>query len=256
MDVLTAVILGALEGITEFVPVSSTGHLVLAERLFSLEPSAFLLSFTIAVQLGAILAVAILYWKTLTSSWDLIRHLVVALLPAIVAGLFLYPLVKQLLSRPDIVLWALAGGGVIMIALERWFLPRRRVASDDPVHMTYRTAALIGLFQALALIPGVSRSAATIIGGLVAGLSRSASVRFSFLLALPTMAAATSLDMYQNYHLFTSGQFGLILIGAAVACATAIFAMRWLLRYLEHHDLAVFGVYRIVLAGAFWLLIL
>lgn len=256
MDAFIAVILGALEGITEFVPVSSTGHLVLAERLLGLEPTVFLTSFSIAIQLGAILAVAFLYFRTLTSSWDLIRHLGVALLPAIIAGLVLYPFIKQLLSRPDVVLWALASGGAVMIILERWLLPRRRAQSDDPVHITYRTAALIGLFQVLALIPGVSRSAATIIGGLVAGLSRSAAVQFSFLLALPTMAAATGLDMYQNYRLFTSEQFGMILLGAAVACITAVFAMRWLIRYLEDHDLAVFGVYRIILAGAFWLLIL
>lgn len=256
MDLLTVVILGILEGITEFVPVSSTGHLVLAERLLGLEPTTFLLSFSIAIQLGAILAVAFLYWKTLTSSWDLIWHLAVALVPAIVAGLVLYPFVKQLLTRPDVVLWALAIGGAVMIGLERWILPKRRPISDDPVRMTYRTAALIGVFQALALIPGVSRSAATIIGGLVAGMSRSAAVQFSFLLALPTMAAATGFDMYQNYRLFTSEQFGMIFLGAAVACVTAVFAMRWLLRYLRNHDLTAFGAYRIILAGAFWLLIL
>jgi undecaprenyl-diphosphatase len=168
----------------------------------------------------------------------------------------LYPYVKQWLARPDIVLWALAVGGVVMIVLERWLLPRRRRTSEDPVHLTYGTAFLIGAFQALALIPGVSRSASTIIGGLVAGLSRSAAVQFSFLLALPTMVAATGLDMYQNAYLFSSEQFGMLVLGAAVACGTAIIAMRWLLRYLERHDLTAFGVYRIGLAVIFWLLVL
>lgn len=255
MDILTTILLGALEGFTEFVPVSSTGHLILAERVLGLEPTAFLLSFTIIIQLGAIAAVALLYFKTLTRSWDVIWHLAAAFMPAAVAGLVLYPAIKGWLSRPDIVLWALMLGGAVMIVLERWVLPRH-VPRENAVRMTYRTALLIGAFQALALVPGVSRSAATIIGGLVAGLSRSEAVKFSFLLALPTMTAATGLDLYQNAHLFSAGQLWLLVLGAAVACLTAIAAMRWLLRYLERHDLTIFGAYRIALAAVFWLLVL
>ena len=255
MDLISTIILGVVEGITEFVPVSSTGHLVLVERFLGLEPTAFLLSFTIVIQLGAILAVAVLFWKTLTRSWDLIWHLGVGVLPAIIAGLFFYPLVKSWLSQPIIVLWALAIGGGVMIVLERWILPKRK-ATEIAVRMTYRTALLIGAFQALALIPGVSRSAATIIGGLVVGLSRNEAVKFSFLLALPTMVAATGLDLYQNIGLFSSSQIGFLIIGSVVACLTALVAMKWLLAYLQRHDLSVFGYYRIAFAVVVGLFIL
>jgi undecaprenyl-diphosphatase len=255
MNVLHALLLGIVEGITEFLPVSSTGHLVLIERLVRLEATPFLTSFTIAIQLGAVLAVLFIYGRMLWETPRLVARIGVALVPTGLAGFLLYPLVRQWLSSEGIVIVALILGGIAMIVLERWVFPHRELGAMDETVLPYRSAFLIGLFQCLALVPGVSRSAATIIGGLLGGLSRTAAVRFSFLLALPTMVAATGLDLYKNADAFTGQDLGLLAVGTVASFLTAAVAMRWLLRYIRNHGLTAFGIYRIGFAVLVWLLL-
>lgn len=246
MTILYVLILGAVEGVTEFLPVSSTGHLILTSSLLHIAPSAFLTSFEIAIQLGAILSVLLLYWKKFLDL-DTIKHLIVAFLPTAVIGLALYKVVKAyLLTNDHVVVWALLVGGVVLVAFE-YFWPQT-TGESARTKLTYADAALIGLFQSIAIVPGVSRSAASIIGGLSLGLSRENIVEFSFLLAVPTMAAATGLDLIKNASAFSVDQVGMLLLGCGVACVTALAAIQFLLSYIRRHTFVPFGIYRIILA--------
>ncbi|HXK36768.1 MAG TPA: undecaprenyl-diphosphate phosphatase [Candidatus Paceibacterota bacterium] len=255
MTYLHAIILGLVEGITEFLPISSTGHLVLTGKLLGLEADAFLTTFDIAIQLGAILAVLTLYGNMLLRKPSVIARIAVAFIPTGALGLVLYPFVKEWLGNPAIVVWALGIGGLVLIVFER-FIPEPADAGEDIAHLGYGKSFMIGLAQAVAMVPGVSRAAATIIGGLALGMSRRAIVEFSFLLALPTMAAATGLDLYQNMDVFSRDQFGMLAIGFVLSWLTAALSIRWLLRFIQRHDFTSFGVYRIILAVAFALLVL
>ncbi|MBU3759634.1 MAG: undecaprenyl-diphosphate phosphatase [Candidatus Omnitrophica bacterium] len=246
MEWFHAVFLGIVEGVTEFLPISSTGHLMIAGRLLGLQPTEFLKSFEIAIQSGAILAVVLLYWRRLLVDLEVMKRVASAFLPTAVIGFILYRTVKTyLMSSEEVAAWALLIGGVIMIVFDRLFRER-----DDAVcelsKMPYRTAVLIGAFQALAMIPGVSRSAATILGGMALGLRRKTVVEFSFLLAVPTMAAATGLDILKSSHTFNSKEWGLLALGAAVSFAVALISIRWLLAYIRDHGFTAFGVYRII----------
>jgi undecaprenyl-diphosphatase len=260
MTLLIAGLLGLVEGLTEFLPVSSTGHLILAGRLLGLVQSDFLKSFEIIIQLGAILAVVVLYWKQLWS-WPTIKKLFVAFLPTAIIGFAAYKLVKTyLLGSEQVVLGALFLGGVAIICFEWWFKtrPTKRLSIEatEMGQPTYKQAAAIGLFQAVAIIPGVSRSAATIIGGLWLGLSRPTIVEFSFLLAVPTMLAATGLDLVKNFNQFSADQFDLLAVGFLVSFIVALGAIKFLLSYVRRYDFTPFGVYRIAIALLFWLLII
>jgi undecaprenyl-diphosphatase len=253
---LHAVLLGLIEGVTEFLPISSTGHMILAASALRIPDSEFLKSFEIIVQLGAILAVFTLYWKKLLLNKKIFSRVAVAFVPTAVIGLLLYKLVKQyLLGSTTVVVWALAVGGILLIAFELFrkdaFEPTDATAEIEA--MSYKQALGIGLFQAVAIVPGVSRSAATIVGGLLLGLSRGAIVEFSFMLAVPTMAAATLLDVLKSSHSFTGHESGLLVIGLAVSFVSAIFAVKFLLRFVRGHTFIPFGIYRIVIAVAFLL---
>lgn len=250
MSNLVAIILGIVEGITEFLPISSTGHLIIAGRLAGLASSDFVTSFNIVIQLGAILAVLTLYGKRLLTSWALMNRIIVAFIPTAVIGLILYSIVKQMLGSPAVVLWAMGVGGVLLIIFERWFKESAN-AHEDLATMPYRTAAFLGVAQSLAVVPGVSRAAATILGGLTLGLSRRAIVEFSFLLAIPTMAAASALDLYKNAGSFSGNQWDALLIGFVVSWIVALATIKWLLGYIRTHDFTLFGVYRIVAAIVF-----
>ena len=251
-----AVILGLIEGITEFLPISSTGHMILAADALRIPDTDFLKSFEIIIQLGAIFAVFILYWKKLLLNKKIFNRVAVAFLPTAVIGLIVYKLVKKyLLGNTMVVLWSLLIGGAILIIFE---LARKKNTSriDTTLEIesiTYKQALIIGLFQSIAIIPGVSRSAATIVGGLMLGISRRAIVEFSFMLAIPTMAAATGLDLIKSGHSFTHHETGLLLIGLIVAFVSALFAVKFLLRFVKDHTFIPFGVYRIVIALAFLL---
>ncbi|MCC6404909.1 MAG: undecaprenyl-diphosphate phosphatase [Candidatus Yanofskybacteria bacterium] len=254
MNYFHAIILGIIEGVTEFLPISSTGHLVVAGRLLNLPSGDFLRTFDIAIQLGAILAVLTLYGASLLRSRKLLSRVIVAFIPTGVLGLTLYPFVKRLLAAPAVTLWSLGLGGVLLIVFERWYAEPAD-AHEDLSTMPYRTALLVGLSQSVAMIPGVSRAAATICGGLMLGMSRRAIIEFSFLLALPTMAAATGLELISSASLFTQSQFGLLAVGFVVSWVVAVIAIRWLLRFVRTHDFTLFGVYRLIAAVAFWRLL-
>lgn len=255
MNLLDAAILGVVEGITEFLPISSTGHLILASHLLGIPHTEFLASFEIAIQLGAILAVVLLFWRSFLNI-EMLKRLAVAFVPTAIIGLALYSVVKTyFLGNPYVVVTALFVGGILLLIFEH-FHTEGPEAVASPETITYKQSLLIGLFQSVAIIPGVSRSAATILGGLWIGISRVAIVEFSFLLAVPTMAAATGLDLVQNYQLFSSADISALAVGFGVSFLVAIIAIKFLLQYVRKHSFRAFGVYRILLAVFFFLLIL
>ncbi len=253
MTILQSIILGIIEGATEFLPISSTGHLVLASSVLGVLQSDFVKTFEIAIQLGAILAVVVLYFKSFFDI-ELIKRLSVAFIPTGIIGLALYHVLKTyLLGNEIVVLAALFIGGIILILFERWLGWVENTASViPPSALSYRQAFLVGLAQAVAIIPGVSRSGATIIGGLALGIARTTIVEFSFLLAVPTMAAATGLSLYKDHAFAYTGQEWVALfVGFIVSFVVALAAIRWLLSYVRAHSFARFGVYRILLSLVF-----
>jgi undecaprenyl-diphosphatase len=252
MNVLQAGILGIVEGITEFLPISSTGHLMLTVQYLRLSQTDFIKSFEIAIQFGAILAVVVLYWKTLISGWDIWKKVIAAFLPTAIIGLLLYKVMKKyLLASSSIVLWALFLGGILLIIFELFHREKdNSIASLSEI--SYSKALLIGLFQTIAIIPGVSRSAATIVGGLALGLKRKTIVEFSFLLAVPTMCAAMVFDLTKNIHAFTGANLLALGVGFIVSFIVALLAIRFLLVFIKKHTFIPFGIYRILAAIAFW----
>lgn len=256
MTIFQTIIAGLVEGVTEFLPISSTGHLILLDFILKIPNTEFVKSFNIAIQLGAILAVVILYAKRLWSNRPLLGKVIIAFIPTAILGLAFYKIIKTyLLGSPLVVVVALALGGVVLLIVESWF-KERKVGEGKPLEtMTYREAIIIGLAQAVAMIPGVSRSAATIVGGLLVGFSRVAIVEFSFMLAIPTMLAATGLDLLKSGTTFTGGEWFSLLIGFAISFFVALLAIKWLLRYVQNHNFNLFAIYRIVLALVFWFII-
>lgn len=254
MNLIEAFILGVVEGITEFLPISSTGHLILTNEILDIPPTEFVTSFGIAIQLGAILAVVVLYGWQLLSNTDLLKKVLVAFLPTAALGLIFYPIIKDyLLGNSTIVVWALIIGGVIIIIFEHYHHPKMIGYEDETI--TYSQAFLIGLIQTIAFIPGVSRAAATIMGGLAVGLSRLSAARFSFLLAIPTMGAAVALDLSQNALAFTSGEYISLGVGFITAFLVALVSINYLMRYLEYHNFSIFGIYRIIIGLIFLLFV-
>lgn len=250
MTDLTAVILGIVEGITEFLPVSSTGHLILASTLLNLSQSEFLKSFEIAIQLGAILSVVVLYWRSIVFDKDMLGKVMAAFVPTAIAGFLLYKSIKvHLLGNSHVVLGALFAGGVLIIVLE--FLCGSKKDRSQTETLSMKQAFLIGLFQSLAMVPGVSRSAATIMGGLMLGVSRKTIVEFSFLLAVPTMAAAVGYDLLKTSISFTADQWACLGIGFAVSFLTALASVKFLLVFIQRNNFIPFGIYRILLSLAF-----
>jgi len=250
MTLLQSLILGVVEGITEFLPISSTGHLILASKLLGLEQSEFQKSFEIAIQLGAIASVIVLYWRKFLDPAVFFRVLV-AFIPTGLIGFALYHVVKTYLFDSEaVVLSALGLGGVALIVFELWYREGPD-AVDDVDQIPYWKAALIGVFQSLSIVPGVSRAGATIVGGLILGLSRTTIVEFSFLLAVPTMLAATGYDLYKNAATFAPEQFGVLAVGFVSAFVVAMFAIKFLLAFVRTRTFIPFGIYRIVAAIVF-----
>lgn len=250
MSVLQALILGIIEGITEFLPVSSTAHLILASHALGLAETEFLKSFEIIIQLGAILSVVLLYWRKFLDL-EVVKRLVVAFVPTAIIGATVYDVVKSvLLGSVTVVLVALVVGGVALIFFERARAPGGE--EIDFTEITYRRALLVGLFQAIAVVPGVSRSAATIIGGSLIGISRRTIVEFSFMLAVPTMLAASVLDLARSHRALV-GNMDVLAVGFVVSFVTAIFAIKSFLAFIKKRSFAAFGVYRILLAAAYFL---
>ena len=252
LNLVSAAILGAVEGITEFLPISSTGHLILAGKVLGIAQTDFVKTFEIAIQLGAILAVIGIFWRKFFAKTTFLR-VVTAFIPTAIIGFALYKVIKDfLLGNTTVVAWSLLLGGLFLLAFER-----RKHTPNEPqtVLPTTKQALLIGLVQSLAVIPGVSRSAATIVAGLGLGMSRKSIVEFSFLLAVPTMVAATGLDVIKSASQFHASDTGVLAIGFLVAGITAFFAVRWLLRYVSTKTFTPFAYYRIVV-GVLVLLLL
>ncbi|MCE9585302.1 undecaprenyl-diphosphate phosphatase [Candidatus Nomurabacteria bacterium] len=256
MNILHSIILGVVEGVTEFLPISSTGHMILVGNLLNIENSLFTKSFEIIIQLGAIFSVVFLYWKKL---WNLenIKKLIVAFIPTGVIGLVFYKIAKTyLLGNSMVVLFSLFIGGIIFIFFEKWYQKKQKKDFIESVDViTYKQSFIIGIFQSIAIIPGVSRSAASIFGGLSLGLNRATIVEFSFLLAVPTMLAASGLDILKNHSSFTFDKIGFLLIGFVVAFITALFSIKFLLKYIKNNNFIVFGLYRIFIAIVFYFLL-
>jgi undecaprenyl-diphosphatase len=254
MTYLHALVLGLVEGITEFLPISSTGHLILAGHVLGISGD-FLKTFEIFIQLGAILAVVVLYFKKLLGNWKIFSRVAVAFVPTAVLGLALYKVIKTyLLGSTSVVLWSLLVGGIALVLFER---ARKGKSADvrELESISYKQALLVGLCQSVAMIPGISRSAATIVGGLALGISREAIVEFSFLLAVPTMAAATGLDLIKSAPSLTAHETGLLGVGFITAFVSALLAVRFFIRYVQKHNFTVFGIYRILLALGFLLVL-
>jgi undecaprenyl-diphosphatase len=250
MTLLQAIILGIVEGITEFLPISSTGHLILASRLLGLPQTDFQKSFEIAIQLGAIASVIVLYWRRFLEPAVLSRVLV-AFVPTGLIGFALYHVVKTYLFGSDaIVLWSLGLGGVVLIAFELLHREDKNAVAEI-TSISYAKAFLIGVFQSLSIVPGVSRAGATIVGGLVLGLTRSTIVEFSFLLAVPTMLAATGYDLLKNAASFAPQEFGVLAAGFTAAFFVALLSIQFLLAFVRTRTFIPFGIYRILVALAF-----
>lgn len=260
-DALSAILLGILEGLSEFLPVSSTGHLVVGVALLDL-PTALHGSFEISIQFGAVLALLLHFGRELWSElWALRREararrfwsgVLVASLPAALIGLLLRDWIKATLFTPAVVALALVAGGIALLYTERRAQPAKPEAIDA---LTLRQALLVGCIQTLALIPGVSRSAATIIGGMQVGLDRSNATRYSFWLAIPLLGGATLLELVETLARVSEAELGVLLLGCAVSAVVAWLSIAWLLRYVSRHSLAPFGWYRII-AGILLLLAL
>ncbi|HVZ58685.1 MAG TPA: undecaprenyl-diphosphate phosphatase [Patescibacteria group bacterium] len=256
MDLIHTLILSLVEGVTEFLPISSTGHLILASHALGIHETNFVKSFEIIIQLGAILAVVVLYWRTLLFKRAYWPKIILAFLPTAVVGFTLYPLIKGvLLSSPDVTLTSLFVGGVILIAIEKFHIEKdSHAASIDSI--SNKQAFFIGCFQSLSVIPGVSRAAATIVGGMLTGAKRTAAVEFSFLLAVPTMVAASGLDLIKSHSHFTSSEVTTLLIGFVASFIVALIVIRYFLQFIKHHSFVPFGIYRILLALVYWLVLI
>ncbi|WP_339887433.1 undecaprenyl-diphosphate phosphatase [uncultured Flavobacterium sp.] len=255
MNTLQAIILAIIEGLTEFLPVSSTGHMIIASSFFGIAQDDFTKLFTIVIQLGTILSVVVLYFKRFFQSVDFYFKLFVAFIPAVVLGLLLSDFIDSLLENPITVAVSLVIGGVLLLKVDDWFgnTPKKEV----PEEISYPTAFKIGLFQCLAMIPGVSRSGASIVGGMTQKLSRTTAAEFSFFLAIPTMFGATvkkSYDFYKDGFVLTQDQINLLIIGNVVGFLVALIAIKSFIGYLSKHGFKMFGYYRIV-AGIAVLLI-
>jgi undecaprenyl-diphosphatase len=255
MSILQSIVLGIIEGITEFLPISSTAHLILVARLFGIQQeSEFVKSFEIAIQFGAILAVIVLlYWqnKKLLLNIEYLKKIVVALLPTVILGFIFYGVIKSfLLENNSVIVGSLLIGGIIIVIFE--ILHReKKDAIDDIKNISYINCFIIGLFQSIAMIPGVSRAAATIIGGLVLGVKRKTIVEFSFLLAIPTMLGATTLDLIKTGNSFSVDEFGILAIGFAVSFIFAAIFAKFLLWYIGKYNFIPFGIYRILIGFIF-----
>lgn len=241
-----AIILGIIEGITEFLPVSSTGHLLIAERLLGVPTDGFGTSFVIAIQAGAMLAVIAHGIRVVVANPKIIRHIIIAFIPTAIIGASVYRwFLKDMLENPLYAVFGIFIGGVALIVFERKKQPVSVSFSD----MTWRESLQIGFAQSVALFPGISRSAASILGGMYAKLSRTDSVQFSFLLGIPTIFAATGFDLITKPISFSNDEWKLLAVGIAVSAVSAYASIRWLLKFVATNTFVGFGIYRIAFGG-------
>jgi len=246
MNLVEAIILAIIEGITEFLPVSSTGHMVAASTLMGIAHHEFTKLFTVAIQLGAILSVVVLYWRRFIQSFDFYFKLFIGFIPSAFFGVIFADAIDQLLENAFVVAIMLIAGGIFFLYVDKLFDEKKAEVDSMPNN---KKSFIIGLFQCISMIPGVSRSAATIIGGLSQRLTRKAAAEFSFFLAVPTMLAATVkklFDYYQNGIILSPAEIKLLCIGNVIAFIVAMIAIKTFIAFLTRHGFKVFGYYRIV----------
>lgn len=249
MTLIDAVALGAIEGLTEFLPVSSTGHLIMLSKILGIEQTEAHKSFEIIIQLGAILAVLSVYMRKIISDKQLMITLAIAFLPTGAIGFLLYKYIKTLFV-PSTVAYMLILGGIVFILLEKYYRAKEHHITNTS-QITIKQALFIGFAQSFAMIPGTSRSGATIIGGLLSGLNRKLAVEFSFLLALPTMLVATCYDIFKNRNTLVVDDWNAILVGFGVAFVVALFAVKTFLKLVSRFSFTPFGIYRIIIGILF-----
>lgn len=256
MNYIDAIILAIIEGLTEYLPVSSTGHMIIASSFMRIATDDFTKLFTIVIQLGAILAVVVLYWKRFFQSLDFYFKLLVAFIPAVILGLLLNDVIDELLESPVTVAISLIIGGFILLKVDDWFKSNEIYDEQHPnIHtkITYLTALKIGFFQCLAMIPGTSRSGASIVGGMTQKLNRKTAAEFSFFLAVPTMFGATAKKSYDYYKAgfeLSGDQINYLILGNIIAFVVALIAIKSFIDYLSKHGFKIFGYYRIILGVA------
>jgi undecaprenyl-diphosphatase len=253
MSILEAIILAIIEGITEFLPISSTGHMIIGSSLMGIASDPFVKMFTVAIQFGTILSVVVLYWKRFFQSLRFYYKILIAFIPAAIFGVLFNDYIDAMLERVDVVGYTLLAGGIFFLFLDKIFKPSG-LTKEDP---TYGEALKIGFFQVISMIPGVSRSAATIIGGLSQNMTRKAAAEFSFFLAVPTMFGAMVLSIGKFF--LKGGTFGAteitaLAIGNVVAFIVAMIAIKSFIAFLTKHGFKIFGYYRIVLGAAILIL--
>ena len=256
MNYIQAIILSIVEGITEFLPISSTGHLILTSNILKLSQTTFVKDFEIIIQLGAILAIVVLYFNKFWKSKEVWKRVLVAFLPTAIVGFVLFKFIKSfLLGNLYVSLISLFIGGVALIILELIYKEKEHHV-DKIEKITLKNAFIIGTFQSIAIIPGVSRSAATIISALFLGTKRKAAVEFSFLLAIPTLLGASVLDLIKTDFKYTSGEWLILAVGFTGAFISALIVVKWFLQYIQSHTFIPFGIYRIVAAIVFWYILI
>jgi len=258
MDTIQSIIIAIVEGLTEFLPISSTGHMIITEKLLNLSSTDFSKVFTVAIQLGAILAVVVLYWKKFFDfkNWQFYAKLIAAVIPALVLGFFLSDRIDALLESSLTVAISMLAGGFILLFIDNVF---KEHTINDEKDISFGRAILIGVWQCLAMIPGVSRSAASIIGGMQQKLTRNAAAEFSFFLAVPTMLAATGYKLYKYYNEhggFTAEEVKQLTIGNVVAFIVAVLAIKFFIGFLKKHGFRIWGYYRIIVGVLLLVLIL
>lgn len=251
MDLFQVLIFAVVEGLTEFLPVSSTGHLILTSKLLSIPQTDFVKTFEISIQSGAILSVIFLYWKKLLVERNVLKNVAVAFIPTAIVGFALYRFIKDMLiGNLMVTVLALLIGGVFIIFIEKFFEREDRKLTIS--NLNIKQSILIGFAQSVSVIPGVSRAGATIIGGMLTGLSRKEAVEFSFLLAIPTMFAATGYDLLKNMSSFEASQLNSLGIGFVASFIASLFAVKWFIKYVGSNTLIPFGIYRIIIAILFF----
>jgi undecaprenyl-diphosphatase len=254
MTLIQSIIIAIIEGITEFLPISSTGHMILASSLMKIQEAEFVKTFEISIQLGAIMAIVVMYAKRFLQGLTIYYKLAVAFLPTAIAGFLAYPYIKAYLFNPVIVAVSLIVGGIVLIIIDK-IVVNKKSKTDVLENITYKNAFFIGLIQCVSMIPGVSRAAATIVGGVFNGLDKKQATEFSFLLAVPTMFAASGYDLLKTPVVFTNNEILLLVIGFFIAMVTAWFAVKVFLKIVEKYGFKHFGYYRIVIGIIFLIVV-
>ena len=249
MTLIDAALFGVVEGLTEFLPVSSTGHLIMLSKLLGIEQTESQKAFEVIIQFGAVLAVLGVYFQKIISNKDLMLKLLIAFLPTGILGFLLYKHVKDLFV-PTTIAYMLIAGGIVFIVLEKFYKPKEHHTAQIE-ELSIKQALLIGFAQSCAMVPGTSRSGATIIGGLLAGLNRKLAVEFSFLLALPTMFVATSYDIFKHHNEMVIDDVSALVVGFGMAFLVALLAVKTFLKFISKVSFIPFGIYRIIIGFLF-----